>query len=56
MTYDDEDLDILYDTLSDRQKAILDFIERFINDNGFPPTIREIGEACGIASTRSQVW
>jgi repressor LexA len=51
MTYDDEELDILYDTLSERQKAILDFIEKSINAQGFPPTIREIGEACDIAST-----
>ena len=51
MTYEDEELDILFDTLSDRQKAILDFIEKSINAQGFPPTIREIGEACGIAST-----
>ncbi len=39
------------DNLSTRQKKILDFIEKFINDHGYPPTIREIGEAVGIAST-----
>jgi len=48
--YDDAP-DVLYETLSDRQKAILDFIARFIEADGFPPTIREIGEACDIAST-----
>jgi repressor LexA len=37
--------------LSKRQKAILDFIQRFIDDSGYPPTIREIGEACNISST-----
>jgi repressor LexA len=37
--------------LSTRQKRILDFIESFINENGYPPTIREIGHAVDIAST-----
>jgi repressor LexA len=39
------------DELSKRQKKILDFIESFIGAHGYPPTIREIGEAVGIAST-----
>ena len=37
--------------LSDRQYAILVFIQDQVSANGFPPTIRQIGEACGIAST-----
>lgn len=37
--------------LSARQEAILDFIRRFIEENGYPPTIRQIGSACGISST-----
>ncbi|MBN1564154.1 MAG: hypothetical protein JXA10_09960, partial [Anaerolineae bacterium] len=37
--------------LSARQKNILKFIESFISDHGYPPTIREIGEAVDIAST-----
>ncbi|MGF1506364.1 MAG: transcriptional repressor LexA [Anaerolineae bacterium] len=37
--------------LSDRQRSILTFIETFIGENGYPPTIREIGEACSISST-----
>jgi repressor LexA len=37
--------------LSARQKKILKFIETFISQNGYPPTIREIGEAVDIAST-----
>lgn len=40
-----------YDDLSDRQKAILKFIEDWSNANGFPPTIRGIGQAVGINST-----
>lgn len=37
--------------LSTRQKKILTFIETFLVKYGFPPTIREIGEAVNIAST-----
>jgi repressor LexA len=37
--------------LSKRQKKILSFIESFITKHGYPPTIREIGEAVDIAST-----
>lgn len=37
--------------LSARQKKILNFIDKFIATNSYPPTIREIGEAVGIAST-----
>lgn len=37
--------------LTDRQKAIISFIEKHVNQYGFPPTIREIGEATGIGST-----
>ncbi len=38
-------------TLSERQKQILDFLEVFIRQSGYPPTIREIGDAVGISST-----
>lgn len=37
--------------LNDRARQILDYIQRFKRDRGFPPTIREIGEAFGISST-----
>lgn len=37
--------------LSKRQEAILDFIRRFTEEHGYPPTIREIGRACDISST-----
>jgi repressor LexA len=40
-----------YDSLSERQRAILTFIQKHQNETGFPPTIREIGEACSIPST-----
>lgn len=37
--------------LSDRQKRMLEFIQRFSAENGYPPSIREIGVAAGISST-----
>jgi repressor LexA len=37
--------------LSERQRGILKFMEVYLDKYGFPPTIREIGEATGIKST-----
>lgn len=37
--------------LTERQREILDYIRRYITDNGYPPTVREIGSAFGIRST-----
>ena len=37
--------------LSDRQRKMLDFIRMFSLQNGYPPSIREIGEAVDISST-----
>jgi repressor LexA len=37
--------------LSNRQEAILGFINNFLRENGYPPTIRDIGKAVGISST-----
>jgi repressor LexA len=37
--------------LNDRARDILTFIQRFTRDKGYPPTIREIGEAFEISST-----
>ena len=37
--------------LSERQKKILEFVKTFTLDNGYPPTIREIGKAVNITST-----
>ncbi len=37
--------------LSKRQQRILDFIREFIRENGYPPTIRDIGRELGISST-----
>ena len=36
--------------ISKRQRAILDFIEEQMRDRGFPPSVREIGDAVGLTS------
>jgi repressor LexA len=38
------------DELTERQTAILTFISRHCRDSGYPPTVREIGMAVGLAS------
>jgi repressor LexA len=37
--------------LSPRQRNMLSFIRRFVEEKGYPPTIREIGRAASISST-----
>ncbi|MGJ9381566.1 transcriptional repressor LexA [Salipaludibacillus sp. CF4.18] len=37
--------------LSSRQQAIFDFIKSEVKDRGYPPSVREIGEAVGLASS-----
>ena len=39
------------DPLTERQEKILDYIKHCIHEQGYPPTIREIGEHFGIRST-----
>src|SRR5689334_2274985 len=34
--------------LTERQRAILEFINEYVNENGFPPSVREIGRRFGI--------
>jgi repressor LexA len=36
--------------LTERQSQILEFIDQAIRDNGYPPTVREIGQAVGLNS------
>ena len=38
-------------TLSTRQEKILSFVGRYGDEHGYPPTIREIGQAAAISST-----
>lgn len=41
------------ETLTAKQQAILDFIKQEILDKGYPPSVREIGEAVQLKSTSS---
>ncbi|MDP3207600.1 MAG: hypothetical protein Q8M65_00490, partial [Rhodoglobus sp.] len=40
-------------SLSDKQLAILDVIQRSVSGRGYPPSMREIGDAVGLASLSS---
>jgi repressor LexA len=35
---------------TERQRAILDYLREFVDEHGYPPTVREIGEAVGLSS------
>ena len=37
--------------LNKREKAILKFIEKQVNEKGYPPSVREIGKAVDLSST-----
>ena len=37
--------------LTDKQQRILNFINDFLEDSGYPPTIRDIVKGCGLSST-----
>ena len=36
--------------LTDRQQEIYDFVVEYVENRGYPPTVREIGERVGLAS------
>ena len=38
---------------SDKPRLILDFVNQFIQENGYAPSVREIGAAVGLRSTAS---
>lgn len=41
----------MYSDLSNRQIAILNFIKKELQNKGYPPSVREIGEAVGLSSS-----
>lgn len=41
------------DSLTDKQVEILEYIKKNILEKGFPPSVRDIGEAVGLKSTSS---
>src|SRR3990172_12777420 len=36
--------------LTERQQQIWNYLVQYVDDHGYPPTVREIGEAVGLAS------
>jgi repressor LexA len=42
--------------LTDRQRRVLDMIRHWIDRRGYPPTVREIGDAVGLNSTSSVAY
>lgn len=41
------------ESLTERQRKILDFITETVDDRGYPPSVREIGDAVGLHSPSS---
>ena len=41
------------ETLTPRQRRIMEFIRGTVQERGYPPTVREIGEAVGLTSSSS---
>lgn len=39
--------------MGDREQEVLDFIKGFMKENGYCPTMREIGNGLGFSSTSS---
>ena len=37
--------------LTKRQQEIFDFVKQYVSDHGYPPTVRDIGKAIGLASS-----
>jgi repressor LexA len=44
------------DELSDRQLKVLEAIREWMRDHGYPPSVREIGDAVGLTSTSSVAY
>jgi repressor LexA len=38
-------------SLTKRQQEIFDFVKQYVSENGYPPTVRDIGKAIGLASS-----
>ena len=39
--------------LTDQQQTVLNFLTEFVQDQGYPPTLREIGDAVGLANVNA---
>ena len=38
-------------SMTKRQQEIFDFVKRYVGEHGYPPTVRDIGKAIGLASS-----
>lgn len=43
-------MSIIQPPTTERQQAILEFMQRYLAEHGFPPTLREIGESQGLTN------
>jgi repressor LexA len=48
--------DTVPDDLTNRQRRILSFIRAWVEEHGYPPSVREIGEAVGLVSPSSVAY
>ena len=48
--------EVLNEELTGRQRLILDFIREWVERHGYPPSVREIGEAVGLVSPSSVAY
>ena len=48
--------DFVSEELTSRQRLILDFIREWVERHGYPPSVREIGEAVGLVSPSSVAY
>ncbi|MEV0454039.1 transcriptional repressor LexA [Catellatospora methionotrophica] len=46
----------MYSKLSERQRRILEVIQDGVNSRGYPPTLREIGRAVGLAASSTVAY
>ncbi|NMN94104.1 transcriptional repressor LexA [Antrihabitans stalactiti] len=53
MSDDNHDGPDIASGLTDRQRKVLEVIRASVNERGYPPSIREIGDAVGLTSTSS---
>lgn len=42
--------------LTERQRKVLEAIQNWMNEHGYPPSVREIGDAVGLTSTSSVAY
>lgn len=42
--------------LTKRQSEIYNYIKQVVQTKGYPPSVREIGEAVGLASSSTVSW